>query len=400
MKKNCRKHFSFEDDDKEWKEFTSCWAHCLNAVTSQQFSDRWADMKAKYRVSYPGPIKYLQKNWCPKKWLLKIAAFGTNRTTHYFNTTTSRAEGAHSILKRALRVSTGDLKTVVEKLKLIIGRQMAIRETRVAEGKYGYGRFCESNQLFAEVVGVVSPWALKKVAQQLPLITPDMPPCTRVFRKISGLPCKHVLNRRIINDEPLHADDFYKKWWFIDTRMLNGRVPKRAICRIKNPDVVKNKKRSRRANAPKSSTLRGTTAAEDEDARLNQVQRDRRRPEQQRQRQRRSITPGSTIVVATASAEGSRAAKTGVGFPALTIRPKRGRPPKTTAAPRAGTSSANRAVAAARSDMETAARTESEDLSEVGRGKRVKMATQKRKEREKQLLQLQARREKRLQARK
>ena len=51
--------------------------------------------------------------------------------------------------------------------------------------------------------------------------------------------------------------------------MLNGRVLKWVICRIKNPDIIKNKKRSRRVNAPKSLTLYGITAAEDEDARLN-----------------------------------------------------------------------------------------------------------------------------------
>ena len=57
--------------------------------------------------------------------------------------------------------------------------------------------------------------------------------------------------------------------------------------------------------------------------------------------------------------------KTGVGFPALTIRLKHGYPLKTIVTPRAGTSSANYAVAAVRSDMETAVRTKSKDLSEV-----------------------------------
>ena len=75
-----------------------------------------------------------------------------------------------------------------------------------------------------------------------------------------------------------------------------------------------------------------------------------------------------------ASAEGSRAVKISIGFPALTIYPKCGRLLKIIAAPWAGTFSTNYAVAAVRSNMEIAVRIKSEDLSKVRWGKRVKIA--------------------------
>ena len=133
---------------------------------------------------------------------------------------------------------TGDLKTVVKKLELIIQRQIAIRKTCMAENIFGYRRFCEFNQLFAEIIRVINSWALRKVAQQLPHITLDMSLCLRVFRKIPGLPYKYILNQRLINDESLHATNFFKKWWFPDTRVANGRVLKQIICRTKNSDVA------------------------------------------------------------------------------------------------------------------------------------------------------------------
>ena len=106
--------------------------------------------------------------------------------------------------------------------------------------------------------------------------------------------------------------------------------------------------------------------------------------QRQREQQRHSTTPGSTIVVATASAETSRAAESRTPLP---LRPKRGRPPKAVMAPQAATSSAIVGVIAARSSAKTAALMESEDLSEVGRGKRVKMPSWKEKDREEQRLQ-------------
>ena len=78
-------------------------------------------MKDQYRAIYPESIVYLERNWQGTA-LPKIAKFGTDQTFHLWNTTTSRAEGAHHILKQTLQILTGDLKFVVDQIGIVLQR--------------------------------------------------------------------------------------------------------------------------------------------------------------------------------------------------------------------------------------------------------------------------------------
>ena len=174
-------------------------------------------------------------------------------------------------------MSTGDLKTVVSKISQILQRQRAKRLTFLAEGKFNYGDFCENSELFSPLLSIISPWALRKLAQQLKYVEPEMPPCTGVYTKISGPPCKHVLQQRITDTSHLQPADFHKHWW-LDP---DNDTPIRSIFRIRNPDVVSKKRRARRANAPQNSTQRGTIAVEREERRLRQLRRSQQQDTQQ-----------------------------------------------------------------------------------------------------------------------
>ena len=228
-------------------------------------------------------------------------------------------------------------------------RHENVRKIEAAEGRFNYSRFCEDNSTFNSLLGVVSPFALKKVAQHLKHIAPDMVPCTGIFTKISGLPCKHLLSQRIANGEELKAEDFDNHWRYPLTSA------KQTIWRYKNPEAVRNKKRNRNPNVPKNSTLRDTIAVEEEDGRLSQLQRDE-------QRQARAAVKQA--------ASKTRA----VNNPTGGTQTKRARPTKVTAADRPATASAG---ASAKSDAETAESADERGIEPIGRGKRVKVVTSK-----------------------
>ena len=61
VKTNCRKYFSLENDDN-WVVFKSFWAHCLDAMTIDDYNSRWQEMKARYCNTHLEPINYLQRN--------------------------------------------------------------------------------------------------------------------------------------------------------------------------------------------------------------------------------------------------------------------------------------------------------------------------------------------------
>jgi len=69
-------------------------------------------------------MQYLKDTWI-NLYSHCLVAYYTNQVTHFENTATSRAEGAHSTLKHCLQVSTENLKNVVDKITLLLTNQHA-----------------------------------------------------------------------------------------------------------------------------------------------------------------------------------------------------------------------------------------------------------------------------------
>ena len=40
----------------------------------------------------------------------------------------------------------------------------------------------------------------------------QLPECTHAMTTTMGLPCQHVIQQRMLNNEPLQVDDFHKQW--------------------------------------------------------------------------------------------------------------------------------------------------------------------------------------------
>src|SRR4051794_38749470 len=84
---------------------------------------------------------------------------------HLGNRVTSRVEGAHYILKSYLQVSTGDLKTVYDKITLLLTNQhieyddaLAYNKTRTPHTAHG--------PLYSQLVGRISNFALDRLWDQ------------------------------------------------------------------------------------------------------------------------------------------------------------------------------------------------------------------------------------------
>ncbi len=66
-------------------------------------------------------INYIENTWLPLK--KQFVSAWTEMHTHFGNRVSSRAGGAHALLKRYLQVSTGDLCVVKNKICLAIENQ-------------------------------------------------------------------------------------------------------------------------------------------------------------------------------------------------------------------------------------------------------------------------------------
>ena len=271
VKINCRKEFPSakeDNEEKEWVTFRDGWYHCLNAISEAEYNIRWEKFCDKYKESHPIALDYLNDNW-QGQWLWKLAAFGTNTALHFFNTTTSRAEGAHALIKQELGVSTGDLQLVVQKISMILTRQKVKYQQRINKGLFNERRETLNVTFFGLVKGIISRWALTEVLKQKAEIGRELEPCTNTYTLISGLPCKHTILRILNSQDPrLRPENFHRHWFYNHTD-FPGPQKLSAFHHIQDPDMNTRHFRARRT-APNSSTLRGLTAAELEEKRLQE----------------------------------------------------------------------------------------------------------------------------------
>ena len=108
--RNCKGRFEKEED---WLTFLSIWNNLVKAPDEISFDQGWIEFQIQYE-SKKEVVDYCKKTWLPYKKYFVDA--WTENFTHFGNRVTSRAEGAHSLLKKYLQVSTGDFREVKNKI--------------------------------------------------------------------------------------------------------------------------------------------------------------------------------------------------------------------------------------------------------------------------------------------
>ena len=133
---------------------------------------------------------------------------------HFDTTVTSKGEGGHAVLKRQLNSSTGDLKTVVNGINMLLINQhhnylIAIDETRI--------RFSTDlrKPVFQNIASFVFSVAIRKILPQYQMLI-DQPTaisrCTNVFTTTTELSCSHKIQERLYEKKGLLIEDIHPHW--------------------------------------------------------------------------------------------------------------------------------------------------------------------------------------------
>jgi MULE transposase domain len=104
---NCKKRFT----DEKWEEFMKQWNMCCSSDTELKFQHNWGLLLEKADAA---TICYIEENWMVHK--TKFLNIYTNKFQHMGSTATSRAEGSHSVIKKFILNSYGDLLMVKQRL--------------------------------------------------------------------------------------------------------------------------------------------------------------------------------------------------------------------------------------------------------------------------------------------
>uniref|UniRef100_M4BNK2 Uncharacterized protein n=1 Tax=Hyaloperonospora arabidopsidis (strain Emoy2) TaxID=559515 RepID=M4BNK2_HYAAE len=119
-------------------------------------------------------------------------------------------------MKDWIRVSTGDISTVYEKLMLHHTQQRAQISRDTA---YQKARVLLKLQpkFWSDVAKKVPHPALKEASRQYQLaqaLPADAPPCTGTFTKVMGIPCAHAIKQKLASKEQVRVYDFRSHWCF------------------------------------------------------------------------------------------------------------------------------------------------------------------------------------------
>lgn len=279
---NCRKDFG---DDEEWQTFYTDWHKVMYAHTTEQFEAQWTVLSNKYDQRHPTSMLYLQCDLL-RSYKKKFVKCWTDQCLHFNNHATSRSEGSHAKLKRGLMSSTGDLKTVVDSLELLLVNQYQDYVLAIESAK---ARLPHSLQLplLRELVGHVTPFALLRILDQFHMLTRGGPltRCTKTYTTTMGLPCVHKIQERVFDftrGGVLALEDVHSHWRFEKSPVTRPGVEIDAtstlmdpLLLIQDPAVVRPKGRPSGARGRANRRQEEEEAEEEEDQSMNtSTQRD------------------------------------------------------------------------------------------------------------------------------
>jgi hypothetical protein len=111
----------YQEKDEEYHEsFLSDWQAVVKAKTEQVFKEKWNGLMKN--SSWKRLKKYFEKTWLLLKEQFYYA--WTDNCMYFNQRATSRVESSYNALKRALKISIGDLKHVVDIMELLVMKQV------------------------------------------------------------------------------------------------------------------------------------------------------------------------------------------------------------------------------------------------------------------------------------
>jgi hypothetical protein len=136
----------------------------IASSTEEVYKDCLNALESTYSTKASKLIGYLKKTWLVP-WKESLVWAWVDQHLHLGNRATSRVEGAHSVLKKYLQVSTGDLKTVHEKISLLLSDRHAKYIDKVFYDKTTIQHMAR-DLFYACLISRISHYALGLIWQQ------------------------------------------------------------------------------------------------------------------------------------------------------------------------------------------------------------------------------------------
>lgn len=258
----------------QWRSFLTDWYKVVYAKTETELEQQWTSFKQVYNGPFTDSTAYIQEQWLNWGTKQTFLFCYTSKFFHANQISTSRGEGAHSLLKNELKSSVGDLLHVVHTFENIIKAQQ--HDIKLAkENDQNRVPITLRKSIFSLVTKKISSYCLfevQKMIEKYLLIglgkLPISPVCTGSTHVYMGIPCIHTLSSLLARSEPLQITHFHPHWLIsneaqdieIDPRLLV--LPPQVSVRGRPPGALNNPPISSQASATVRSIQREPLAFE------------------------------------------------------------------------------------------------------------------------------------------
>ena len=245
---NCKGRFGTAE---RFEEFLNRFKEVVYAKTEEQFQKLLGEWETdfhwnngnQYSISQHATIQEREEigDWnlerdavayCLGQWLIpyrdKIVHAWVDRHFHGGVTSTSRLEGAHSVLKRWINSSCKDLGRVWDSIKLAVDDQFNEINIGMAQ-ETSSTPIRVQGQDFSGVVGKITHHGLsllwkqwnywKHEDQYREQGKPVDDICTGTYYSSMGVPCWHMIKSRIAAGEPIQPRDFHPHYHYDRTSL-------------------------------------------------------------------------------------------------------------------------------------------------------------------------------------
>jgi hypothetical protein len=185
----------------------------MYAKSEREYLQLWDEFFDRYNASHDECVRCLYNIYI-RNYRRRFVKCHINQILHFDITVTSRHEKAHAMLKKQLQSFIDNLKTMINKINLLLINEQHNYLIDINDAKLRY--FIELrkfvfDQLTSFVILVVL-WKIlsqyKKLIERSTIISS----CTRVFIIITEFSCFHKIQKRLYETSSLLIEDVHSHW--------------------------------------------------------------------------------------------------------------------------------------------------------------------------------------------
>jgi len=255
--------FSQRREGRQWvdndstKEYMELYFALMSSPTVADYEKnlKACEMKSATATSY------LCRYWLNDHKERLVSCFIDN-DAHFGLTVTSKAEGAHRVLKEWLRGSRADILTLFQRLDAFYNEHIVHHTITDAQNSLRLRADCRE-YLFSVVFRRITRYAMALTVKQLTKArdelrkqqldgTYEFPRCHGRYRASLGLPCWHTIADLELHSKPLQPADFDVHWWL--DRSESSYITVEATPR--EPQTITRARRAKRSHRKGDSTRR------------------------------------------------------------------------------------------------------------------------------------------------